>query len=558
MRHLWRLLRLVHINHVLLKHGLDEIILATHLLRPLRFLLPLAPWRWFHKSTLPRGVRIRLVLEELGPVFIKFGQALSTRQDLLPDDIAVELIKLQDDCPPFDNLEAQRIIEKSFGKTVEELFLKFDKTPLASASIAQVHAAVLPNGCEVIVKVVRPGIKKIIKKDISLLYELAVLAERFWSEGKRLHPRDVVAEFERTILDELDMMRESANASQLRRNFEHSDQLLVPEIFWDYVRPNVLVMERVYGIPVNHIEKLKEQQIDMEQLAASGVEIFFTQVFKHNFFHADMHPGNVFVQAAADNPHYGQYIAIDFGIVGTLSKNDQRYIAENFLAFFNRDYQRVAELHVESGWVPPDTPVNEFESAIRSVCEPIFEKPLKDISFGLLLVNLFQTAARFKMEIQPQLVLLQKTLLSIEGLGRQLYPELDLWKTAKPFLEDWMKERLSFKSFLNTLKNEAPLWAEQAPLLPNLAYSLIHHAHNQHLHPDTNRDLVHIQQTIVHGQKSLLWGVIGAGSLIGGSLIASMDLPSSYGLPWLTWGFGSFSLWCFIQAFRATARQVKV
>ncbi len=459
---------MLRINWVLMRHGLDDIIFTTHLFRPFRFIIYIFPWNWFRRKRKPRAVRMREALEDLGPIFIKFGQMLSTRRDLLADDIADELQRLQDAVPAFPGKHATAIIEKAFGKTVAELFESFDEQPLASASVAQVHAAVLKTGEDVIVKVLRPDVLPVIKRDISLLYIIAELAAKYSSQLRRLRPVEVIEEYEKTILDELDLMREAANASQLRRNFEGSNDLYVPEIYWDYVRKNVLVMERIYGTPIRDTESLREQGTDMERLAAMGVEIFFTQVFTHNFFHADMHPGNIFVDT--DNPKSPKYIAVDFGIMGTLSQTDKRYLAENFLAFFQRDYNKVARLHVESGWVPSHTRVDEFESAIRSVCEPIFEKPLKEISFGQLLLRLFQTARRFNMEVQPQLVLLQKTLLNIEGLGRQLYPDLDLWKTAKPFLENWMEDQVGPRALLRNIKDDLPYLIEKMPEMPGLIY----------------------------------------------------------------------------------------
>jgi len=459
-----QLLRLMHINRVLMRHGLDEIVFATHLFRPLRFLSYVFPWNWFRRHTRTRGERIRLALEELGPIFIKFGQMLSTRPDLLPPDIAQELARLQDKVPPFSGQLARRLIESAYGENLDNVFQTFDEKPLASASIAQVHPATLKNGRDVIVKVVRPDIRPVIERDIGLLYTLAELAERYWEDGRRLRPREVVREYEKTIIDELDLMREAASASQIKRNFAGSDLLYIPEVYWELSRPNVMVMERIYGIPVSDVSALKAAKVDLISLSERGVEIFFTQVFKHNFFHADMHPGNIFVSDK------GQYIAVDFGIVGTLNPDDQRYLAENFLAFFNRDYRRVAELHVKSGWVPPETREDEFEAAIRTVCEPIFEKPLKDISFGQLLLRLFQTARRFDMEVQPQLVLLQKTLLNIEGLGRELNEDLDLWRTAKPFLENWMRDRIGPKAVLNSIREKWPFWLEKLPEMPALLY----------------------------------------------------------------------------------------
>ena len=466
--------RLFRINLVLMKHGLDDLFFATHLFRPFRFLMYLFPWNWVWKNRHPRGERIRLALEDLGPVFIKFGQMLSTRRDLLPDDIADEMEKLQDAVPPFPGSEAIGIIEKAFGRPVGELFDDFEEQCLASASVAQVHAGKLKDGSEIVVKVLRPDVRKVIQRDIELLYIIAELAARYSAELRRLRPVEVVSEYEKTLIDELDLMREAANASQLRRNFENSSDLYVPEVYWELTRKNVLVMERIYGTPIRNVDELKEKDTDMEFLAAQGVKIFFTQVFKHNFFHADMHPGNIFVEI--DDPSYPKYIAVDFGIMGTLNQSDKRYLAENFLAFFKRDYYKVAKLHVESGWVPAGTRVDEFESAIRSVCEPIFERPLKDISFGQLLLRLFQTARRFNMEVQPQLVLLQKTLLNIEGLGRQLYPDLDLWVTAKPFLEDWMEEQVGVRAMLRALKEDMPYLIEKLPEMPNLIHDALKNA----------------------------------------------------------------------------------
>jgi ubiquinone biosynthesis protein len=378
-----QILRLLYINIVLVRHGLDEIILATHLFRPVRYVLYLFPWYWLRGKQAPRAVRIRRALEDLGPIFVKFGQLLSTRPDLLPEDIAHELALLQDQVQPFPGAQARAFIEQAYEKPVLEVFKEFDETPLAAASVAQVHAARLFDGREVIVKVLRPNVERAIRRDVSLLYTVAGLAERYWADGKRLRPTDVVAEFEKTLLGELDLLREAANASQLRRNFEGSDLLYVPEIVWPLTRRNVMVMERIFGTPISHVKSLVQQGVDLKRLSENGVEIFFTQVFRHNFFHADMHPGNIFV--AKD----GRYMAVDFGIMGTLSTRDQRYLAENLLAFFHRDYRRVAEAHVDAGWVPPGTRVDEFESAIRSVCEPIFERPLSEISFGQLLLRLF-------------------------------------------------------------------------------------------------------------------------------------------------------------------------
>jgi ubiquinone biosynthesis protein len=459
--------RLIHINYVLAKHGLGEIILATHFFAPIRFIKYFNPWYWLRDKNLTMAIRIRLSLEELGPVFVKFGQALSTRQDLLPDDLIKELEKLQDKVPPFSG--AQMIVEKVYGQRIAEVFASFDMEPLASASIAQVHAATLLDGRSVVVKVRRPNVQKVIQRDIALLYTFATLVEKYWPPGRRLHAIALVREFEKTILDELDLTREAANGAQLRRNFLHSELLYIPEIYWPLTREQVMVMERIYGIPVSQIETLRAHQVNLKKLAERGIEIFFTQVFRDSFFHADMHPGNIFV--SYQHPENPQYIAIDYGIIGTLSKTDQRYLAENMVAFFRRDYHRVAELHLESGWVPANTRIEEFESAIRTVCEPIFEKPLKDISFGHLLLRLFQVGKRFHMEVQPQLILLQKTLLHIEGLGRQLDPELDLWKTAKPFLENWIKEQMGVKALVKNIFRQMPFWLEKLPEIPDLLYA---------------------------------------------------------------------------------------
>lgn len=476
-----RLLRSFKILRVVARYRLDTFFDGLNLPVYLRVLLMLLPWRYMVAADKPRGERLRLALEALGPVFIKFGQMLSTRRDLLPDDVAEELKKLQDQVPPFGGAEAQRIIEQSLGQPVSELFAQFEQQPLASASVAQVHKATLGDGRDVVVKVIRPGIERTIQKDVALLYGVAEIVQAIWADGRRLRPVEVVAEYEQTIFDELDLRKEAANGSQLHRNFAGSDILYVPEIYWDYTRANVLVMERIHGIPVADVDQLLAQNTDMKKLAERGVEIFFTQVFRDSFFHADMHPGNIFV--SRENPQSPQYIAVDFGIVGSLTPEDQSYLARNFLAFFQRDYRQVAQLHVDSGWVPSDTNVDAFETAIRSVCEPIFEKPLKEISFGQVLLGLFQTARRFNMEVQPQLVLLQKTLLNIEGLGRQLYPELDLWKTAKPFLEGWMKERMGPKAVYRTVKQQAPDWLEKMPHMPQLVFDAL----NQVRRLDDNR-----------------------------------------------------------------------
>lgn len=471
MKSIKKLIRLIHINYILAKNGLDNVVVSLRLFAPLRFVVYLNPWNWFRKEHLTHGEALRKSLEELGPIFIKFGQALSTRPDILPLDIALELSKLQDKVPPFPSEQAMAIIEKAYGLSPYEIFAEFDPIPLASASMAQVHAATLKTGEDVIVKVLRPNMRRIIEQDLSIMHTIAKWADRYWPEIRRLKPKEIVTEFEHTLLDELDLSREAANAAQLRRNFENSPILYIPEIYWDYSRPNVMVLERIHGIPVSDIKSLEAHGVDIKKLAERGVEIFFTQVFRDCFFHADMHPGNIFV--SYKNPKEPQYICIDFGIMGTLNNNDKRYLAENLLAFFNRDYRRVAELHVESGWVARDTRVEEFESGIRTVCEPIFERPLKDISFAQVVLRLFQVARRFHMEVQPQLILLQKTLLAVEGLGRQLYPELDLWATAKPFLAKWVKDQIGPKAFLNQLKQNLPFFAEQLPHMPKLLFDYL-------------------------------------------------------------------------------------
>ena len=543
--------RLLRINFVLMRHGLDDIVFATHLFRPFRFLIYLNPINWFVRKRASRAERIRRVLEDLGPIFIKFGQMLSTRRDLLPDDVADELERLQDAVPPFPGAVAKRAIEKAFACPVEEVVDEFEAEPLASASIAQVHAARLKDGREVVIKVLRPDVLPVIQRDLSLLYIIADLAARYSSDARRLRPVEVVAEYEKTIIDELDLLREAANASQLKRNFEGDTSLYVPEVYWDYTHKNVLVMERIYGVPIRNVEKLKANNTNMKRLAELGVEIFFTQVFKHNFFHADMHPGTIFINI--NDPQRPKYVAVDFGIVGTLSTVDKRYLAENFLAFFQRDYHKVARLHVESGWVPAGTRVDEFESAIRSVCEPIFQRPLKEISFGQLLLRLFQTARRFNMEIQPQLVLLQKTLLNIEGLGRQLYPELDLWTTAKPFLERWMKEQVGAQSLLHALKENMPQIVEKLPEMPGLIYAATKKNAENDEHRLQLREMQKIRDDIKRGNQRTVMTIAGTGLLMAGLIVFGLDgfTPVMiWGAPLVSWiagGLGAFILLVSLQ-----------
>jgi ubiquinone biosynthesis protein len=466
LRHLGRLL---FICVTVLRYGLDELALSSFRQPWVRLLVRLMTLG--RSLDAPRGERLRLGLERLGPIFVKFGQVLSTRRDLLPDDFAEELAKLQDRVPPFPAAQARRLVEQAFGQPIDSIFESFEAEPIASASIAQVHFAVLKGGREVAVKVLRPGMLAVIDDDLSLMRTLARWVERLSADGKRLKPREVVAEFANYLHDELDLVREAANAAQLRRNMQGLGLVMVPEMVWDFCTQTVIVMERMKGLPISQIQRLRDAGVDIPKLARDGVTIFFTQVFRDGFFHADMHPGNI--QVSTEPGTFGRYIALDFGIVGTLTEFDKEYLAQNFIAFFRRDYKRVAELHVESGWVPSNTRVNELEGAIRAVCEPHFDRPLKDISLGQVLLRLFQTSRRFNVEIQPQLVLLQKTLLNVEGLGRQLDPELDLWNTAKPFLEDWMKKQVGFAGLVERLKNEAPRYVQLLPELPRLLHQAL-------------------------------------------------------------------------------------
>ena len=466
MRHI---ARLIFICVTVLRYGLDELALSSFRQRWVR--LTVRVMTLGRRLDAPRGERLRVGLERLGPIFVKFGQVLSTRRDLLPEDLADELAKLQDRVPPFPAEQARALIEKAFGKPIDAIFERFDAEPVASASIAQVHFAVLKGGREVAVKVLRPGMLEAIDDDLSLLRQIAVWVERLSADGKRLKPREVVAEFDNYLHDELDLVREAANAAQLRRNMLGLDLVLVPEMVWELCTQSVIVMERMKGLPISQVERLREAGVDIPKLARDGVTIFFTQVFRDGFFHADMHPGNIQVSVAPET--FGRYIALDFGIVGTLTEVDKEYLAQNFIAFFRRDYKRVAELHLESGWVPASTRVNDLEGAIRAVCEPHFDRPLKDISLGQVLLRLFQTSRRFNVEIQPQLVLLQKTLLNVEGLGRQLDPELDLWNTAKPFLERWMHRQVGWEGLAERLKNEAPRYVQLLPELPRLIHQAL-------------------------------------------------------------------------------------
>lgn len=522
---LFKFLRLSKITRVAIRYGLDDIAvsgLASP--RAARWIDKLIFWR---NISAPRGVRLRQALEDLGPIFVKFGQLLSTRRDLLPADIADELARLQDRVPPFDSDLAIAQIKKSLGAHPDELFAHFERKPVASASIAQVHFARLKNGKEVAVKVLRPGVKKSIEEDIALMKIAAGWIERLWADGKRLKPKEVVAEFDKYLHDELDLMREAANGSQLRRNFTGSDLLAIPEMYWDYCSTSVIVMERMRGIPISQTERLIAAGVDLKKLSRDGVEIFFTQVFRDGFFHADMHPGNI--QVSVEPETFGRYIALDFGIVGTLTDFDKDYLSQNFLAFFRRDYKRVAEAHIESGWAPKETRVDELEAAVRACCEPIFDRPLKDISFGQVLLRLFQTSRRFNVEVQPQLVLLQKTLLNVEGLGRQLDPDLDLWKTAKPYLERWMNEQVGWRGLVQRFKEEAPRYNQLLPELPRLMHqALLNRTEPDRQHADLLKQLVAEQR-----RTNLLLGIAiyFGGGLIGGILIAQLILRW-YHLAW--------------------------
>ncbi|HEX9472858.1 MAG TPA: ubiquinone biosynthesis regulatory protein kinase UbiB [Steroidobacteraceae bacterium] len=516
--------RLLEIQRVLVRHGFDDFVRATHLYRPLRFLFYLSPWTWFQRRRgATRAERLRLALEELGPIFVKFGQAVSTRRDLLPADIADELAKLQDRVPPFPGSEARASLERSYRQPLAALFAAFDSEPLAAASIAQVHVARRLDGREVIVKVLRPGMRAQIERDLEVMHALAALAQRWWPEARRLKPAAVVREYQQTIIDELDLMREAANASQLKRNFAGSALLYVPEVHWDLCRTEVMVMERIHGVPVGDLATLRARGTDFRRLAENGVEIFFTQVFRHNFFHADMHPGNIFV--LTDDPAQPRYAAVDFGIVGTLALRDQRYLAENFLAVFDRDYRRVAELHLQAGWVPAHTRVEEMESAVRTICEPIFDRPLREISFGTVLLRLFAALQRFDGQIQPQLILLQKTLLNVEGLGRQLYPELDIWKTAAPVLRAWRQERAGPRALLRELRRGLPDLIDALSALPALARTGIERAQDGRARgPADSARLAALQARLSadHRRRDRL--LLGAVLLLGGILWVGLDI----------------------------------
>ncbi len=516
--------RLLTIQRVFIKYGLDEYIFSTPLFKPFRIIFYMFPWNWFglrRKGT--RAERLRLMLEELGPIYVKLGQILSTRRDIVPEDIVNELAKLQDAVFPFSGKIARKIIEEAYECDLSEVFLEFDETPLASASVAQVHRATLKDGRDFIVKVLRPDIEIVIRKDLNLLHLLAEKAEKYFPHGEALKFTGVVKEFEKTLLNELDLQREAANASQLRRNFIEQERYFVPEINWKLTRRNVLAMERVTGISVRDVEALKEANVDLRWLAEYGVEVFFTQVFRDNFFHADMHPGNIFVGPAEGN-HLDTVKVIDFGIMCSLTEFDQRYLADNFLAFLNRDYHRVAALHIESGWVPKGTRIDELESAIRSVCEPLLDRPMHEISFGELLQRLLQIAQSFDVEIMPQLIMLQKTIINIEGIGRQLYPDLDLWKTARPQLERWMDERIGLRGVLKGAKVNIPKLIDRIPDLPNKVIDVIDQLHEGKIEMENKSKEIHElrHEMKAYNQRTVL-AVVGSGFLLSSSIIYALD-----------------------------------
>lgn len=535
---------LFRIARVLAKHDLGELLRALPPLRPLAFCFrALAFGVAARRKKIPRARRLREALEELGPVFVKFGQMLSTRPDLLPEDIAAELVSLQDAVPPFSGEEARAVVAAAYadeeggdGKRrsraadddlLKRYFKSFEEVPAASASVAQVHYAQLLDGSEVVVKVLRPKARKLIARDLRLLHSVAALAERHWREAPRFKPKQVVSDYDKTIHHELDLMREAANASQLKANFADSDLIHVPRVYWEYTRRNVMVMERIHGIPIRDIARLKAARINLKTLAHNGVEIFFTQAFRHGFFHADMHPGNIFVSPQ------GQYRAVDFGIMGALSEGDKRYLAENLLAFFHRDYRRVADAHIRAGWVPPGTVAEDFEGAIRTVCEPIFAKPISEISFGRFLISLFRVAHSFKMPVQPQLVLLQKTLLNIEGLGRQLYPQLNLWETAKPFLERWSSEQVGARAALRELQRELPNLVNAAPQLPGLLHQILLHLKNDSFTLATrDQEVANLTRHLARGQRRIVRGLVVVGVLLGILIAVGGGVLAGYLLGW--------------------------
>jgi len=517
------ILRLITIQRILVGYRLDELLDKVPVLKSFKYFFILLPRKISKNSSL--GERIRRALEELGPIFVKFGQVVSTRRDLLPEEIADELAKLQDQVTPFSKSQALEILNTAYDKSIDQIFKKIDDEPLAAASIAQVHSAKLSDGKNVIIKILRPDIQVQIEKDISALYIIARSLENFWSESEQVKPTEIVKEYEKTIINELNLKREAANAARLKKNFSKSEMLYVPEIYWDYCRTNILVQERIYGTPIRDIDTLKKQKTNIKALAENGVEIFFTQVFRHNFFHADMHPGNIFVQI--EDPDSPKYAAVDFGIIGTLTKDDQYYLAENFLAFFEGDYNKIAQLHIDSGWVPSETRVDEFEIAIRTVCEPIFNKPLSDISFANVLISLFNTARQFNMEVQPQLILLQKTLFNIEGLGRQLYPELDLWKTAYPVLKEWMNEQIGFKSVASDFKKNLPLFRQTARDFPKIIKRFSSQAEIEN---ENRQNIAELKKQFIRQKEQFFFLGVGATLFISGILLALFGPNTSIGI----------------------------
>ena len=517
------ILRLITIQRILVGYRLDELLDKVPVLKSFKYFFILLPRKISKNSSL--GERIRRALEELGPIFVKFGQVVSTRRDLLPEEIADELAKLQDQVTPFSKSQALEILNTAYDKSIDQIFKKIDDEPLAAASIAQVHSAQLSDGKDVIIKILRPNIQAQIEKDISALYIIARSLENFWSESEQVKPTEIVKEYEKTIINELNLKREAANAARLKKNFSKSEMLYVPEIYWDYCRINILVQERIYGTPIRDIDTLKKQKTNIKALAENGVEIFFTQVFRHNFFHADMHPGNIFVQI--EDPDSPKYAAVDFGIIGTLTKDDQYYLAENFLAFFEGDYNKIAQLHIDSGWVPSETRVDEFEIAIRTVCEPIFNKPLSDISFANVLISLFNTARQFNMEVQPQLILLQKTLFNIEGLGRQLYPELDLWKTAYPVLKEWMNEQIGFKSVASDFKKNLPLFRQTARDFPKIIKRFSSHAEIEN---ENRQNIAELKKQFIRQKEQFFFLGFGATLFISGMLVTLFSPNTSIGI----------------------------
>ena len=517
------ILRLITIQRILVGYRLDELLDKVPVLKSFKYFFILLPRKISKNSSL--GERIRKALEELGPIFVKFGQVVSTRRDLLPEEIANELAKLQDQVTPFSKSQALEILDTAYDKSIDQIFKKIDDEPLAAASIAQVHSAKLSDGKDVIIKILRPNIQTQIVKDISVLYIIARSLENFWSESEQVKPTEIVKEYEKTIINELDLKREAANAARLKKNFSKSEMLYVPEIYWDYCRTNILVQERIYGTPIRDIDTLKKQKTNIKALAENGVEIFFTQVFRHNFFHADMHPGNIFVQI--EDPDFPKYAAVDFGIIGTLTKDDQYYLAENFLAFFEGDYNKIAQLHIDSGWVPSETRVDEFEIAIRTVCEPIFNKPLSDISFANVLISLFNTARQFNMEVQPQLILLQKTLFNIEGLGRQLYPELDLWKTAYPVLKVWMNEQIGFKSVASDFKKNLPLFRQTARDFPKIIKRFSSQAEIEN---ENRQNIAELKKQFIRQKEQFFFLAIGATLFMSGILVTLFSPNTTIGI----------------------------